>query len=188
MLRRSDVKSLVTNGHGETHNNYFCLFRAVAVHFYESAELETNAAKFFSDFLHESGNDAINFRGVSMDHPVFVENVLKHNIFIDDIDIEGGNFVGELAGSIIEMYENSINLLLYTNHICYVDNINTFFKGFRCPNCDTFIKHSSNFNRHVKSYKDRIQHFYPKNVYLTKLELAIRKIKKFSKTFCDLTI
>ena len=145
--------------------DYLCLFRAVAVHLYGSAELETNAAKLFSDFLHESGHDTINFRGVSMDHLVFVENAIKHNIFIYDIDIEDGDFVGELARRSIEMYENNINLLRYNNHICYVDDINTFFKQFRCPKCDTFIKRAGNFHRHVKSCKDRIQHIYPKSVY-----------------------
>ena len=77
LLRRRDVNCLVTNGYGETYMDYLCLLRAVAVHLYGSAELETNAAKLFSDFLHESGHDAINFRGVSMDHLVFVENAIK---------------------------------------------------------------------------------------------------------------
>ena len=165
LLRKRDVNCLVTNGYGETYKDYLCLFRAVAVHLYGSAELETNAAKLFSDFLHESGHDANNFRGVSMDHLVFVENAIKHNIFIYDIDIEDGDFVGELAIRSLEMYENNINLLRYNNHICYVDDINTFFKRFRCPNCDTFFKRSGNFHRHVKSCKDRIQHIYPKSVY-----------------------
>ena len=165
LLRRRDVKCLVTNGYGETYKDLLCLFRAVAVHLYGSAELETNAAKLFSDFLHESGHHAINFRGVSMDHLVFVENAIKHKIFIYDIDIEDGDFVGELARRSIEMYENKINLLRYNNHICYVDDINTFFKRFRCPNCDTFIKRAGNFHHHVKSCKNRIQHNYPKSVY-----------------------
>ena len=47
----------------------------------------------------------------------------------------------------------------------FSNDINTFFKRFRCPNCDTFIKRAGNFHRHVKSCKDRIQHIYPKSVY-----------------------
>ena len=72
LLRRRDVNCLVTNGYGETYKDYLCLFRAVAVHLYGSAKLETNAAKLFSDVLHESGHEAMEFRGVSMDHLVFV--------------------------------------------------------------------------------------------------------------------
>ena len=43
LLRRSDVNWLVSNGYGETYNDYLCLFRAMAVHLYGSSELETNA-------------------------------------------------------------------------------------------------------------------------------------------------
>ena len=85
---------------------------------YGSSELETNAANLFSAYLHESGHDAINFRGVSIDHLVLVENAIKHNIFIYDIDIEEGEFVGELVRRSVEMYEKNIDLLRYNNHIC----------------------------------------------------------------------
>ena len=128
LLRRSDVICVVTHEHGETHKDYICLIRAVAVHLCGSAELEANAAKLFIDFLHEYSHEAINFRGVSMDQLVFVENAIKHNNFIYDINIEEGDFVGELARRSIEMYKNSINLLQYNNHNCCADDINTFFK------------------------------------------------------------
>ena len=141
------------------------MFRAIAVHLYGLSELETNAKYLFSAFLHESGHDAINFRGVSIDHLVFVENAIKHNTFIYDSDIVDGDFVGELARRGVEMYDKNINLLRYNNHICYVDDINTFIKRFRCPSCDTFIQKAGNFNRHVKTCKDRVQHIYPKSVH-----------------------
>ena len=98
----------------------------MAVHLYGSAELETNAAKFFSDFLHESDFDGIILGGVSMDHFVFVENAIKHNIY--DIDNDDEDFVGEHARKSIEMYKNSNNLLRYNNHICYVDDVRTFLQ------------------------------------------------------------
>ena len=164
LLIRPDVNFFISNGYGETCKDYLCLFRAIAVHLYGSSELEINAKKFLSAFHHESGQDAINFRGLSIDHLVFVENAIKHNIFIYDIDIVDGDFVGELARS-IEMYEKKIYLIRYNNHICYVDDINTFFKQFRCPSCDTFIQKAGNFNRHDKTCKDRVQHIYPKSVY-----------------------
>ena len=83
----------------------------MALHFYGSYELGTNGANLFSAFLHESGHDAINFRGVSIDHLELVENAIKHNIFIYDIDIEEGEFVGELARRLVEFYEK--NLIYY---------------------------------------------------------------------------
>ena len=62
LLRRPNVNCLVSKSYGETYNDYLCLLRAIAVHLYGSSELETNAANWFSVFLHESGQDAINFR------------------------------------------------------------------------------------------------------------------------------
>ena len=184
LLRRPDLNCLVSNGYGKTYKDYLCLFRAIAVHLYGSSELETNAANLFSAFLHESGHDATNFRGISIDHLVFVENAIKHNIFIYDIDIEEGEFVGELERRNVEMYEKNIDLLRYKNHICYVDDINTFFKRFRCPSCDTFIKHASIFNRHLKSCKDRVQHIYPKSVY-TLRETLFDKLDAFGNSYND---
>ena len=123
LLRQSDMNCLVSNSYGETYKDYLCLFRARAIHLYGSSELETDAKYLLSAFLHESGHDAINFRGVSIDHLVLVENAIKHNIFICDIDIVDGDFVAELARRSVEMYEKNNNLLRYNNHICYVDDI-----------------------------------------------------------------
>ena len=80
LFRRPDVNYLASSCYGETYSDYLCLFRAIAVHLNGSSELETNAANLFSAILYESGHDAINFRGVSIDHLVFVENVIKHDI------------------------------------------------------------------------------------------------------------
>ena len=178
------MNCLASNGYGETYKDYLHLFRAIAVHLYGSSEFETNAKYLFSVFLHESGHDAINFRGVSIDHLVFVENAIKHNIFIYDIDIVDGDFVGELARRSVEMYKKNINLLRYNNHICYVDDFNAFFKRFRCPCCNTFIQKAGNFNCHDKTCKDRVQHIYPKSVY-TLRETLFDKLGAFGISYND---
>ena len=184
LLRRPHVNCLVSIGYGETYKDYLCLFRAIAVQLYGSAELEINAKSLFSAFLHESGQDATNFKGVSIDHLVFVENAIKHNIFIYNIEIVDGDFVGELAMRSIEMYEKYNYLLRYNNHICYVDDINTFFERYRCPSCDTFIQKAGNFNRHVKTCKDRVQHIYPKSVY-TLRETLFDSLDGFGNSYND---
>ena len=156
----------------------------MAAQLHGSSELKTNAANLFRAFLHESGNDTINFRGVSIDHLVFIENAIKHNILVYDTDIEEGEFVGENARRSVEMYEKSIYLLQYSNQFCYVDDINTFFKRFSCPSCDTLINHAGHFNRHIKSCKNRAQHIYPKNVY-TLLETLFDKLDRFGISYND---
>ena len=63
----------------------------------------------------------------------------------------------------------------------YVNDINTFFKRFFCPSCDTF---ANNFNRHVKSCKDRVQHIYPKSV-CTLRETLFDKLDGFGNSYND---
>ena len=110
----------------------------------------------------KNGCDPKQFRGVSMYNLPVVEDVVEKNIFIYDIDIEDGDFVGELARRIIGNYENTVKLLRYNNHIIYVNNIDNFFKCFRCPTCDTFFHKADHFNHHLLCCKDRIKNIYPK--------------------------
>ena len=70
----------------------------------------------------------------------FVEDLLTLNIVLYDIDIVDGNINGELARRIVQKYENTVRLLRYNKHICYVNNINAVFQSFRCPNSDIFFQ------------------------------------------------
>ena len=114
-----------------------------------------------------------------MDNLPVVEDVVEKNIFIYDINIEDGDFVGELARRSIGKYENTVKLLRYNNHIIYVNNIDNFFKCFRCPTCDTFFHKADHFNKHLLRCKDRIKNIYPKNVY-TLRETLFEKLDGFN--------
>ena len=83
------------------------------------------------------------FQGVHMNDIPTVEDLLTLNILLYDIDIVDGNIVGEVARRSVQKYENTVRLLRYNNHICYVSNINAVFQAFRCPICDTFSKELS---------------------------------------------
>ena len=56
------------------------------------------------------------------DFPI-VEDLLTLNILLYDIDIVDGNIMGELARRSVQKYDNTVRLLRYNNHICYVSNI-----------------------------------------------------------------
>ena len=88
-----------------------CLFRALAVHLNGITNPETSTSEIFNDFLEKSGCDPKQFCRVSMDNLPIVEDVVEKNIFIYDIDIEDGDFVGELARRSIGKYENAVKLL-----------------------------------------------------------------------------
>ena len=74
----------------------------------------------------------------------------------------------ELVSSVDEVFKSmkkSAKLLRCNNHICYVNNINAFFKAFRCTTCDIFFSKTGNLERQLVTCSDRVKHIYSKNVY-----------------------
>ena len=110
------------------------------------------------------GLSADQFQGVHMNDIPIVEDLLTLNILLYDIDIVDGNVVGELARRSVQKYENTVRLLRYNNHICYVNNINAAFQSFRCPNCDTFFNRTFNLEQHLTTCSERVKSVYPRNV------------------------
>ena len=179
LLRNPEVNCLVSNGHNEPYSDNMCLFRAIAIHLFGSVDVEPNATKIFHSFVTASGCDPESFTGVSFDQIPIIEELIKQNIFIYDFDIEDGEIIGELVRRSVERYDENIKLLRYNNHICYVNDINKFFKKFRCPSCDVFFNHSGHFNRHLKTCKERVKNVYPRGVYSLR-ETLFEKLDNFS--------
>ena len=88
------------------------------------------------------------------DNP-FVEDLLTPNIPLYDIGNVGGNIIGELAKRSVQKYDNTVRLLNYNNHKCYLSNINVVFQSFRCPNYDTFFSKTFNLERHLTFCSER---------------------------------
>ena len=61
--------------------------------------------------------------------------------------------------------KNTVRLLRYNKHICYVNNINAVFQSFRCPNCDNFFNRTINLEPHVATRSERVKNVYPRSVY-----------------------
>ena len=100
-----------------------------------------------------------------MDDIPSVEDIVKINIFLYDIDLMDGAMVGELARRSIKKYEKNVQLIRYNIHICYVDNINALFEAFRCPTCDTYSQKTGNLERHFVRCSEQVKHIYPKKVH-----------------------
>ena len=182
LLRNPEVNCLLSNGHDEQYNDNLCLFRAIAIHLFGSVDVELQAIKIFHNFVTASGCDPENFTGVSFDQIPIIEEQITQNIFIYDFDIEDGEIIGELVRRSVERYDENIKLLRYNNHICYVNDINKFFKKFRCPSCDVFLNHSGHFNRHLKTCKERVKNIYPQGAYSLR-ETLFEKLDNFSITY-----
>ena len=107
-----------------------------------------------------------------------VEDLLTLNILLYDIDIVDGNIVGEFARRSVQKYKNTLRLLRYNNHICYVNNINAVFQSYRCPNCDNFFNRTFKLERHLTTCSERVKNVYPRNVYQIR-ETVFDKLESF---------
>ena len=85
----------------------------------------------------------------------------------------------ELARQSIGKFEKTVKSLRFNNHIIHTNDIDSFFKCLRCPTSDCFFNRSNNFNRHLMTFKDRVRHNYPKNVY-TLRETLNKKLDGFN--------
>ena len=148
------------------YNDKLFLFRAVALHLFGNKRLEEDTSKSFNLFLNNCGEgDPSKFQDVHMADIPKAEEILQLNTFLYDIDFVDGELIGELALRSIQELEKSVKLLRYNNHICYVSDMNYFFKSFRCSTCDTIFSRTGNLERHLITCSERVKHIYPKNVY-----------------------
>ena len=104
-------------------------------------------------------------QGDQMNDIPIVEDLLTLNIVLYDIDFVDGNIIGEFDRRSLRKYNNTVRLLRYNDHICYLSNINAVFQAFRCPNCDTFFNRTFNLERPLTTCRERVKNVYPKNVH-----------------------
>ena len=184
LLGHEYVNCLTSNGKDEPYKDHLCLFRALTIHLHGATQLEETTKDLFLDFISRAGYDVAQFRGVSFPDLHLVEDVVQHNVFIYDIDIEDGSFVGELARRSMCKYDKTIKLLRYNHHILHVPDVNKFFKSFRCLTCDSFFSKANHLNRHAASCKDRVKNIYPRSVY-TLRETLFDKLDSFNIPYTD---
>ena len=115
----------------QPYNDNLCLFRALALYMHGNQRLEEETSKLFNLFINKmDGLTPNQFQGVHMNDIHIVEDMLTLNILLYDIDIVDGSIIGELARRGMQKYNNTVRLLRYNNHICYVSNINPVFQVF----------------------------------------------------------
>ena len=144
LLKNHNVNCLTfERNKGQPYNDTLCLFRALALHLHGNEILEETSKKFNLFLNNSEEGDVSKFQGVHLNDIPKVEDLLQLKILLYDIDFVDGELIGELCRRSIQKYE-SVKLLRYNNHICYVNNINALFKAFRCTTCDTFFSKTGN--------------------------------------------
>ena len=134
LLRNCNVNCLTFERNTrQPYNDNLCLFRALALPLHGNEKLEEKISKIFNLFLKNGEDgDVSKFQGVHLNDIPKVEDLLQLNIFLYDFVFVDGELIGELCRRSIQKYENSVKLLRYNNHICYVNNMNVLFKALMC--------------------------------------------------------
>ena len=160
-----------------------CLLRALALHLHGNERLEEETSKIFNLFLNNCGEpgplNPLKIQGVHKTDIPRAGEMLQLNIFLYDIDFVDGELIGELARRSIQKFEKSVKLLRYNNHNCYVSDMNSFFKSFRCSTCDTIFSKAGNLERRLITCNERVKHIYLKNVYQLR-ETLFEKLDSFN--------
>ena len=141
-------------------------FRALALHMQGNERLEEETSKLFNSFIKKrDGLSPDQFQGVHMNDIPTVEDLLTLKILLYDIDIVDRNILGEIPRRSMQKYENTVRLLWYNNHKCYVNNFNAVLQCCCCPNCDTFFNKTFYLGQHLTTCSERVKNVYPRNVY-----------------------
>ena len=160
------------------YNDNLCLFRVVALHLFGNNRLEEETSKIFNLFLNNCGGaNPSKFQGVHMTDLPKVE-MLQLCIFLYDIDSVDRELIGELARRSIKKFEKNVKPFRYNNHICYLSDMNSFFKSFCCSTCHTIFSKTGILERHLITFSKRVKHIYPKNVYQLR-ETLFEKLDSF---------
>ena len=163
-LKNHTVLSYKENTRQKSREN-LCFSHALVLPLHWDQRLEEETSKIFNLFLSRlDGLNSSHFHGVHMNDTPIVEDLFLL-FFFYKIDILEGNDIGLLARRIVQEHKNSVKLLRYNNHICYVSNINAGFQCFRGPKCDSFFKRTSNLERNLTTCSEGVKHVYPRNVY-----------------------
>ena len=196
LLKNQNVNGLTYEQNtNKPYKDNLCLFKALALHLHGNHRLEEETSRIFNLFLDNCGEaDPSKFQGVHMTDILKVEEMLQLNIYLYDIDFVDGELIGELARRSIHKFEISVKLLRYNNYICYVSDINFFFKIFRCSTCHTIFSKTENLEPHVITCTEQVKHIYPKNVYqlretfFEKLDFFNIPYRKDQKLFKNLAV
>ena len=121
---------------------------------------DSHTSRYFTELKTQSGPYPKNFHGVSVEGLPVVEETVQRIIFIYDFDIQEGKYVGELAQRSVGRFDKTVKILIYINHIIHSNDIDNFFKRFRCPSCDIFFRKSDHFSKHLLRIPSEI--FLPK--------------------------
>ena len=96
------------------------------------------------------------FKGIDMNNTANIEDLLRLNIQLYDLDLLDGNIIGETARRGLQKTQNTVQLLRCIHKVYYARNIIAVFLSFRCPNCGFFFKKKTvDLKRHLTTCSEQ---------------------------------
>ena len=164
LLKNPSVNCLKVKGSTrKLYNDNLCLFIALALHLQGNERLNEETSNLLNLLLEKTvGIDPANFRCVCVEDIEIVHDIVRADIFLNDLSIVDESMIGNLASRSVGRHSNTVRLLRYTSHICYVTNTNAFVnvKTYRCPSSDQFIKRARHLEQHLTTCKKRVDMFF----------------------------
>ena len=107
-----------------------------------------------------------------------MENSLEVNIVVYESHYEDNQLLGIQTRRSVGTYPETVNVLRYGGHICYLDSLEYVFKAFRCVDCGHFSKTRFNYERHIRKCVGKVVHIYPGRFYRLKETIFERLAKE----------
>ena len=100
-----------------------------------------------------------------MEKTATVGDTVEADIFLYDIDIVDRFKIRELTRKTVGIHSSTVRLICYNSHVCYVSNINTSFKAYRCPLCDEFVKRAQHLEQQLTTCRKKVKTFFHKTCF-----------------------
>ena len=91
-----------------------------------------------------------------------MEVLIQVSLFLYNIGCFDGAMIGEPARTSVGKPSNTVRLLRYNSHICYVSIINALFKTYCHPSCDVINFKGGKLERHSTNCKERFEQYFCK--------------------------
>ena len=163
LLKKTSLTCFVNNWNGKPYNDNLCMFRALMFHKYKSykveREVETAYLQWNSDVSKKE------FTGVKLEEISKFEEVFAINVNIYSLDEnDKATAIYKSAG----LFEDTLYLDKYLNHVSYINNFKAYAKKFTCRKCKRFFERSDLCNKHEPICDDSARLKYPGGFYSSK--------------------
>ena len=164
------------------------MFRALMFHRHKSYKVERAVETAYLQW--NSDIPKKDFTGVKLEEIPKFEEIFAINVNIYSLDEnDKATAIYKSAG----LYEDTLYLGKYLNHVSYINNFKFYANKFSCRKCKRFFDRADNCNRHELTCDDSARLKYPGGFYSSKhnvfqqlmdLGIDVAESDRYHKDFC----